>query len=427
MSEEIKIGILGCGTVGSGLLEILASYPHKKQKITAKKVLVRDLNKERKFSNPNISKSIFTTDAEEIINDPEIQVVVELMGSVNGTKDLMIKAIENGKHIVTANKDLLAIKGEEIFEAAKKHDKTVQFEAAVAGGIPIINTLKQSLKGNKINKIYGIINGTTNYMLDAMEKEGADYDDILRTAQELGYAEADPTSDVEGHDAAYKIAILASIISGRRIDVEKVYREGISNISAADIKAASKRGYTLKLLGIADNTESKLDLRVHPVMISHDNPLASVGGVYNAVLVEGDAVGNLTLIGQGAGSLPTASAVMGDVLMLASQISSSEKPNPQHVCEHSDYAEIKSLDDVKNGFYVRISMYDRLGVLRDITAIMAENQVNVRFIDQFEAKDGLALADFIVDPVEEKIMNNVLNSMKKLESIREIESVIRVL
>ncbi len=423
MSKLTKIGILGCGTVGSGLVNLLPAYPG----IHIEKIFVKNAAKDRGLTNPNLNGTTFTTNIDDVLENPEIDIVVEVMGGVDGTKPILLKALENGKNIVTANKDLLAIEGEELFEKAKQKNLTIQYEAAVAGGIPIINTLKQSLRGNKINRLFGIINGTTNYMLTAMEREGVSFDDILKRAQDLGYAESDPTSDVEGHDAKYKIAILASIISGKRVDISKVFCEGIRNVSLNDIKSAAKRNYRIKLLGIADNSEKKLDIRVHPVMVPLDNPLASVHGADNAILVHGDAVGELTLIGKGAGSLPTASSVLGDVLMIASQINSSSEPNPQQVCEHSAYAEIKDIKEVKNGFYVRISMFDRVGVLRDLGEITSKHSANVRFIDQYDAKNGEALADFIVTPIVEKDMQGVIADLKKLESIKEIQSVIRVL
>lgn len=423
MPQKTKIGILGCGTVGSGLVNLLPGHEH----IEISKIFVKNLNKDRGLTNPSLNGSTFTDNIDEILNDPEIKIIVEVMGGVEHTKGHLLKALENGKNIVTANKDLLALEGKDLFEKAKAKNLTIQYEAAVAGGIPIINTLKQSLRGNKINRLFGIINGTTNYILDTMEREGTSFDEVLKRAQDLGYAEADPTSDVDGHDAKYKIAILSSIISGKRIDITKVFCEGIRNISLEDIKSAAKRNYRIKLLGVADNSGEKIDIRVHPVMVPFDNPLASVAGADNAILINGDAVGELTLIGQGAGSLPTASSVLGDLLMIASQISSSNEPNPQQICTHTEYAEVKSMDDVENGFYVRISMHDKAGVLRDLGEITARHNVSVKFIDQYDVHDDQARADFIVNSVKESNMQNVIADLKKLDSIKEVESLIRVI
>jgi homoserine dehydrogenase len=422
---KTKIGILGCGTVGSGLIQLLPKYPQ----IEIKRILVRNLDKNRDLGPDFTAKgSVFTANPEDIISNPEIDIVVELMGGVKGTKELLLKAIENGKSIVTANKDLLALEGKDLFEAARRKNCTIQYEAAVAGGIPVISTLKQSLSGNKIRKIYGIINGTTNYILDHMERGGADFGAVLKCAQELGFAESDPTNDIDGHDAAYKIAILASIVSGKRVDVNKVYREGIRKISTTDIKSAAKRGYKIKLLGIVENSEANLlDVRVHPTFVPLTNPLASVHEENNAILINGDAVQDLTLIGKGAGSLPTASSVLGDILMLASQLQSSDRPHPQHVCQHTEYAELKAMDEVTNSFYVRVAMMDKVGVLKDLGAITERNNANVKFIDQYDAKGDRALADFVVDPVPEKSMRRIIDEIKNLDSIKEVESVIRVL
>ncbi len=418
--NHICIAILGCGTVGSGLVKLLKYYPE----IEVSKILVRDLSKERDF---DIDASCFTDNVEDILRDTKVQIIVEVMGGISKTKDILLKALKQGKHIVTANKDLLALEGKELFETAKANNKVIQYEAAVAGGIPIITTLKQSLQGNRIEHLYGIINGTTNYMLDAMEREGLDFASVLAKAQTLGFAEADPSNDVGGKDAAYKIAILASIISGKRIDCSQIFTEGIEKISLTDIRSASKRGYRIKLLGIVDNTGPLLDLRVHPTLVKLDNPLANVHREYNAIMIRGDAVQDLTLIGKGAGSLPTASSVLGDILMLASQINSSSEPHPQYVCQHSEYAQIKNIDSVLNSFYVRISMHDKVGVLKDLGAITANNNANIKFIDQYEAHDGVALGDFMIDPISEKSMQIIIREIQALDSIRAVESVIRVL
>lgn len=427
----IKIGILGCGTVGSGLVKLINKHQglNPQNKIEIKKIFVRNEKRAKELSQKyGIDLKFFTWDANSILTDPEISIVVELMGGVELSKTLLLTALEHGKNIVTANKDLLAIEGEALFEAAKKYQKTILYEAAVAGGIPIISTLKQSLQGNRIEKIFGIINGTTNYILDVMKDEGKDFAEALKLAQGLGFAEADPTNDIDGHDAAYKTAILGSIISNKRVDVNKVYREGIRNISSADLKSAEKRGYEIKLLGIIDNSTDELDLRVHPVFVSKLNPLASVKMENNAILINGDAVKELTIIGKGAGSLPTASSVFGDILILASQFEQgAEKPNPQFACMHTHYAKIKNFDDVKNSFYVRVSMYDKVGVLKDLGEIMANNQANVKFIDQYDVSGEEAHGDFIIDPISEKSMKKIISEIKALDSIKAVESVIRVL
>jgi homoserine dehydrogenase len=415
----IKIGILGCGTVGSGLLELLKNYPE----IQVQKVAVRDLPKAHNLGL--LDTALFTNNPEEIVTNPDIEVVVELMGGIELTKKLLITALNNKKHIVTANKDLIATAGEELFVIAKSNGKTIFYEAAVAGGIPIITNLKQSLKGNVIKRLFGIINGTTNFILDQMKRKGASFSDALAQAQELGYAESDPTNDVDGHDAAYKIAILASIISGKKIDMTKIYREGIRNISQADIKSAEKRGYAIKLLAIALNEGDELDIRVHPVFVPKEKTLANVNAENNAVMIDGSAVGELTFIGRGAGSLATASSVLGDLLMLMNQ---GDNISSQFmVAPHSEEAKLKSINDVKNPFYIRVSMHDKVGVLKDLGLITERNNANVRFIDQYEVKGDSALADFMIDPLSEKSMKQMLKEIQELPSIKAVESVIRVL
>jgi homoserine dehydrogenase len=415
----VKIGILGCGTVGSGLLELLKNYPD----IKVQKIAVRDLSKVRNLEFSDTA--LFTDNPEEIVTNPEVEVVVELMGGIELAKKLLITALNNKKHIVTANKDLIATAGEELFAVAKANGKTIFYEAAVAGGIPIITNLKQSLKGNVIKKLFGIINGTTNFILDQMRRKGASFSDALAQAQELGYAESDPTNDVDGHDAAYKITILASIISGKKIDMTKIYREGIRNISQADIKSAEKRGYAIKLLAMALNDGDELDIRVHPVFVPKEKTLANVNAENNAVMIDGSAVGELTFIGRGAGSLATASSVLGDLLMLMNQ--GANISSQFMVAPHTEEAKLKSISDVKNPFYIRVSMHDKVGVLKDLGLITERNNANVRFIDQYEVKGDSALADFMIDPISEKSMKQMLKEIQELPSIKGVESVIRVL
>jgi homoserine dehydrogenase len=389
----IKIGILGCGTVGSGFLELLKNYPE----IQVQKVAVRDLPKAHNLGL--LDAALFTNNPEEVVTNPDIEVVVELMGGIELAKKL--------------------------FAVAKANGKTIFYEAAVAGGIPIITNLKQSLKGNVIKRLFGIINGTTNFILDQMKRKGASFSDALAQAQELGYAESDPTNDVDGHDAAYKIAILASIISGKKIDMTKIYREGIRNISQADIKSAEKRGYAIKLLAMALNDGDELDIRVHPVFVPKEKTLANVNAENNAVMIDGSAVGELTFIGRGAGSLATASSVLGDLLMLMNQ---GDNISSQFmVAPHTEEAKLKSIDDVKNPFYIRVSMHDKVGVLKDLGLITERNNANVRFIDQYEVTGDSALADFMIDPISEKSMKQMLREVQELPSIKAVESVIRVL
>lgn len=425
----MDIAILGLGTVGSGLLKLVQNHndAQKKPLINIKYIFVRDQKRaEQKAKEFNLDKKIFVWDIETIAKDETVSIVVETMGGVDHTEKILLDLIKNKKNIVTANKDLIALKGENLFEAAKENQTVLLYEAAVAGGIPIINTLKQSLQGNKIQKLFGIINGTTNYILDMMKTKSWDFQEALKKAQELGFAEADPTNDVGGHDAAFKTAILASIISGKRVDVNKVYREGIEKISSQDIVSAAKKNYVIKLLGIVNN-DDELDARVHPVLVPQAHSLAKVDLENNAIFVQGDAVQDLTLIGKGAGSLPTASSVMADLMTIAAQLNQNQKLNPQLICKHSDYASMKDFKKIENSFYLRLVLEDKLGVLKDLGEVMARHKANVRFINQYENDNNQAHADVFTDPVSEESMEKMLKELKNLDSIRAIESVIRVL
>ena len=311
---KIKIGLIGLGTVGSGVFKTLGAFKN----LEVARIAVKNVNKKRDI--PSLDESIITGDPYEVVNDPEIQIVVELIGGIEPAFDLIKTAIKNGKHIVTANKELLAKHGEELFTFAEEHNKVVLYEAAIAGGIPIIMPIKTILAGNKINKVEAILNGTTNYILTKMDVEGAQYADVLKEAQKLGYAEADPTGDVEGFDAAYKIATLASITFNKRIKIENVYREGITRIRAEDMKSANDLGYKIKLIASAHlNDNGEADVRVHPMLVSKKSTLAHIDYVTNAVSLEGHPVGSITLSGPGAGEFPTASSVVGDILAIVAE------------------------------------------------------------------------------------------------------------
>ena len=421
---NLKIGLLGAGTVGSGVVQALNNHEF----IQIKKIGVKDLNKKRDL-NGYVSKDILTNNLDSIISDPEIEVIVEMLGGLNPAKELVSKAIKNKKHIVTANKDLIATYGAELFDLAKENNVQIQFEASVCGGIPIINTLKQTLSANTFSKIIGILNGTTNYILSEMLNKKLDYKTCLKEAQKLGYAEPDPTNDVAGKDAAYKIAILASIAFRERIKIEEVYTEGIEKISLEDILAAEELGYGLKLLGIASKEKSgKIDIRVHPAFVNKTNTLASVFDANNGVLVEGDLVGELTLIGKGAGSMPTASSVTGDLNLLVAQISSSQKPNPQFVCQHSSFAKIKPISETTNCYFLRIKTEDKAGVVGQIGTIFGKYNVSINALTQKGAdKEGSASITILTHSVKEAELQAAVSEIKKANIVKQIENVIRVL
>lgn len=427
MSEVLVIGLLGCGTVGGGVLKLLQEKQHEfaqrtQVQIEVRKVLVRDPERVREEW---IDRELLTTDPQEILDDPEIQLVVEVMGGVNPARDYLLQALHGGKHVVTANKALLAQHGAELFDAANETGAALHFEAAVAGGIPIISALKRGLVANTLRSVYGIINGTTNYILSAMTEEGREFNEVLKEAQANGYAESDPTDDIEGFDAAYKLAILASLIFDKRIDVRQIHRVGIQRISAQDIAYARQFGYTIKLLAIAKRTRNGLEARVNPTMIPTDHPLASVNGVYNALLVQGDAVGDLMFYGRGAGQMPTASAVVSDILNIAVELEAP--PNLLMGCQHGEeVAQLSAPDHVINRYYLRIQTEDKSGVLGHIGHLLGKEDISIHTLIQTKHRPGEAEIVLITHPVSEQKLRQAVAQLRQLETTREIDSIIRV-
>lgn len=424
--KKIKIGLLGAGVVGTGVVKTLLDHDY----IEIKKIGVRDKNKKRELPK-NINNGIITTNLEEIINDPEIEIIVEVLGGLSPAKELVSKAIRNKKHIVTANKDLVATYGAELFDLARKEQVQIQFEASVCGGIPIINTLKQTLSANSFSKIMGILNGTTNYILTEMLNKNLDFKTCLKEAQRLGYAEPDPKNDISGKDAAYKLAILASIAFGERIKIDEVFTEGIDKITPTDIVLAEELGYRLKLIGLAKkerNGEESIDIRVHPAFIKKTNTLASVFGVNNGVLVCGDLVGELTLIGRGAGEMPTTSSIVGDINLLVAQLSYSHEPHPQFICHHTSYAKIKPITDTENCYFLRVSTDDKPGVVGQIGTSFGKHEVSINALTQRGAnKDGSASITMLTHLVKEEKMQAAISEIKNTNVVRQVENVIRVL
>lgn len=420
--NKIKIGLIGLGTVGSGVFKTLKNFDN----VEVVKIAVRNKNKKRNIEGLN--ESIITDDAYEIVNDPQIDIVAELVGGVQPAYDLIKTAIKNGKHIVTANKELLAKHGEELFNFAEEHNKVVLYEAAIAGGIPLIMPIKTILAGNKINKIKAILNGTTNYILTKMDMQGASYNDVLKESQELGYAEADPTGDVEGFDAAYKITTLATIAFGKRVKFENVYREGITKISPEDMQAANEMGYKIKLIASAEITEdNKADVRVHPMLISKSNPLAHIDYVTNAVTLTGHPVGSVTLSGPGAGEFPTASSVVGDILAIASEIGKTDYLLPMMRCHHNENAETIDISETENKYYISMTAKNNIGVIGRIGKACEENQISLASIVQKEVtKDNAAHITVITDICKEKDMQKVIDIFNKDSAITKVNSLIRV-
>ena len=421
-NKKIKIGLIGLGTVGSGVFKTLQNFKN----VEVVKIAVHNKNKKRNIEG--LDESIITDDAYEVVNNPEIQIVAELVGGINPAFDLIKTAIKNGKHIVTANKELLAKHGEELFNFAEENNKVVLYEAAIAGGIPLIMPIKTILAGNKITKIKAILNGTTNYILTKMDVQGASYTDVLKEAQELGYAEADPTGDVEGFDAAYKITTLATIAFGKRIKIENVYREGITKISPDDMKAANEMGYKIKLIASAElNEDSKADVRVHPMLVPKTKTLAHIDYVTNAVSLSGHPVGDVTLSGPGAGEFPTASSVVGDILAIASEIDKTDYLLPMMRCNHHENAVMTPIEDTRNKYYISITAHNRLGVIGRIGKACEDHNISLASIVQKEvAGDNAAKITVITEICKEKDMQNVINIFNYDPAIASVNSLIRV-
>ncbi len=405
MENKLKIGIIGLGTVGSGVVKVLRKFDD----VEIISACVRDISKKREVEAEKL-----TTDPFAIVNNPEVQLVVEVAGGCGVILDALKMAIQNKKHIVTANKELLAKHGAELFDLAKEHGTTILYEAAVAGGIPIINAVKTALRANDFTRVAGILNGTTNYILTKMEHDEISYSECLKLAQDLGYAEADPTGDVEGFDTMYKTAILANIVFHKRIDVNKIYREGISKISDSDIKHANDLGYKIKLIGLAQKVGEAIDIRVHPMLVPQNNVLSLIDNALNAVQVEGHPVGQVMFTGPGAGEFPTASSVVGDILAIKSQINTCEVILPLNKCNHSEYAEQLNILDTKSCYYISINAENKVGTIGAIGTVCAKNSINLSNIIQKGIKeDGTAEIIVITEIANEKDMQKAIEELKE--------------
>ena len=423
--KEIKAALLGAGTVGGGVYKLVerraAEMPDKvgaELKIT--KVLVKNLQKKRE----GIPSEVLTDDWEGIIHDPEISIVIELMGGVEPARTYILQALEAGKNVVTANKDLLAEHGQELMEDAERNHRDLCFEAAVGGGIPIIRPLKECLAGNEITEVMGIVNGTTNYILTKMTQEGWDFDDALKEAQRLGFAEADPTADVEGLDAGRKMAILASIAFHSRVTFKDVDVKGITKITAKDIQYAKEFGYTLKLLGVARNEEGKMEVGVSPMMIPSTHPLANVNDSFNAVFVHGDAVDDAMFQGKGAGEFPTASAVVGDLISVARDM--QYDCCGRIGCSCYKNLSMKPAGEARHKYFLRLIVEDRTGILAGVAGVLGNNGVSINQVIQKPAVNGVAELVVITDKVETRHLNDAMMIFGEMSMIREVASVIRV-
>ena len=426
-NEEVKVALLGSGTVGGGVIKVLQQNAdviaqRAGVKIKLEKVLIIQAD----VGKPILEGLNTTFDFDEIINDPEIKIVIELIGGTKVAKDFMIKAMEHGKNVVTANKDCIAQFGKELFETAEKHNVEFAFEASVGGGIPIIRPLKESLIANHLTEVLGIVNGTTNYMLTKMSENGADYDTVLKEAQSMGFAEANPAADVEGLDAARKAAILASLAFNSRVTLDDVYREGITKITPADIDYAKSLGYVVKLLAVCkDSPEKGIEARVHPVFLPTSHPLASVSGVLNAIFVRGDAINQAMFFGPGAGSLPTASAVVSDIMNIARNVVNGVDLHIGCTCFNNK--PLCPIEESETSYYIRLLVDDQPGVLGSIATEFGNAGVSLRSVVQTNGseKDHAEIV-VITHQVKYKNILNAEEKLKALPVVDEIRSMIRV-
>ncbi len=424
MAKMVKAALLGLGTVGSGVYKLIQEQQEEMANkagapIEIEAVLVHDIHKKREGIDP----ALLTDRWEDIINNEEIEIVIEVMGGIEPAKTMILEALNSGKSVVTANKDLVAEYGGGLLDAADNNGVDFLFEAAVGGGIPIIRPLKQCLAANEIDEVVGIVNGTTNYILTKMAEEGMDFEEALAKATELGYAEADPTADIEGLDAGRKIAILASIAFHSRVVFSDVYTEGITKITSKDITYAKELGYAIKLLAAARNTPEGIEAAVYPMLLPKQHPLAAVRDSFNAVFVHGDAVDDAMFYGRGAGQMPTASAVMGDVIDVVRNIQFHCTGRINCTCYRQ--TPVKAFGQVKNPFFLRMQVENKPGVLASIASVFGVHKVSISRVVQNITADGVAELVIVTEAVKEFHMKDALRHLEEMETIREISSVIR--
>ncbi|PIE20811.1 MAG: homoserine dehydrogenase [Neptuniibacter caesariensis] len=427
--KPVKVGICGLGTVGGGTFNVLKRNAEEIARRAGRRIIVEEIGARRTNPDCDTKGTQITSNVIEVAKNPEIDVVVELIGGYDVAKELVFTAIEHGKHVVTANKALIAEHGNEIFAAAQKKNVMVAFEASVAGGIPIIKAMREGLSANKINWLAGIINGTGNFIMTEMRDKGRDFADVLKEAQELGYAEADPTFDVEGIDAAHKLTILASLAFGIPLQFDKAFTEGISKITRDDVQYAEELGYRIKHLGITRRTEKGVELRVHPTLIPESALIANVNGVMNAVLVDGDAVGQTLYYGAGAGAEPTASAVVADIVDVVRTLTADRDNRVPHLAfqpgELSD-ATILPVEQTESAYYLRMSADEKPGVLAKVTNILGEQGINIEAIVQKETSADNVPVIILTQNVLEQKLNNAIAQIETLDEISGSVTRIRV-
>lgn len=430
--KVIHVGLLGLGTVGTGIARLLINNnaliaSKLGAQLYLKKAADLDIKRDRGIS---FKEGMLTTDPLEVVNDPEIDIILEMIGGEKIAKELILKAIDNGKHIVTANKALLASQGDALFKAASEKGVAIAFEPSVGGCMPIIKTLRESLVGNHILSITGILNGTCNYILSKITSEGISFEKALIGAQTEGFAEADPTLDIEGYDTAHKLAILSSIAYGMKINLKDIYIEGISRITPMDIEFAEQCGYRIKLLAITKNNQDTIDARVHPAMIAFSNPLSNVNGSLNAVTISGDAVGDMMLYGHGAGMMPTASAAVSDLVDIARNILSGSKPQIPMLSFQMDHIRnipVRSIDELITHYYIRFSAMDRPGVLSKIAGILGDHDISIMSVHQIDRqlKGGVPIF-MLTHQAKEAQIRKALSKISSLDVITDKPMVIRI-
>ncbi|WP_338471928.1 homoserine dehydrogenase [Niallia sp. XMNu-256] len=425
--KEISIGLLGLGTVGSGVVKIIENHQDKLMHqvgcpVKVKKVLVRDI---KKYSENGFQASLLTTDVDEILNDPEIDIIVEVMGGIEQTREYLLQAFHNKKHVVTANKDLMALHGGELLKTASENNCDLFFEASVAGGIPILRSITEGLSSDKIVNIMGIVNGTTNFILTKMSQNGAAYEEVLKQAQELGFAEADPTSDVEGLDAARKMVILATLGFSMEVNLEDVSVQGITGVTEEDIQYGKQLGYTMKLIGIAKLDGDKVEVSVQPTFLADTHPLASVQNEYNAVYVCGEAVGETMFYGPGAGSLPTATSIVADLVAVMKNIRSGVNGISNIAPQYPK--QLKTADEMFSKYFLRLHVADEAGVFAKITSLFAEHGISFEKILQLPVvKREVAEIVLVTHHASKQAYEDVLVQLNDLSSVKQIKSSYRV-
>ncbi len=421
MKQVINIGLLGLGTVGGGVYKVLRYNTN----VNIKKIAVKDKSLVQYIEG--LDENLLTEDAKIVVVDPDIDIIIEVIGGVTAAYEFVKMALENGKHVVTANKELIAKKGEELFEIARQNNVLIMYEAAVGGGIPIIMPMRMSLAANTFEKIAGILNGTTNYILTKMDEENVPYETVLKEAQELGYAEADPSGDVLGFDAAYKIAILASIAFKKKINQADIHREGIDELTPLDFEYADEFGYKIKLIALAQKLGEKLDVRVHPMLVPKEYPLAHINGVTNAVVMKAHPVNQVMFIGPGAGEMPTASSVCADVLAIVSEIQTTNVVLPQMHPGNTQKATIASVEETSNKYFVRIDATDTIGVIGTIGTACEKHNINLTSIIQKGTTGNYATIVILTGECKEINLQSALSELRKNETIKDIHKIIRVM